>query len=273
MLRRRCFVVPEIQTEYKHDNIMMMRFRLLWVSVVLGVVGSFQQAPSFSSFVPRWRHASCGASSSDDETVLPWLQPCDWPLRERCATKQLVGRGGEFPVVALARMEGGRPQFLGRSAETKELRSEAVKNLLGQRRPHWLPAVGDGSDLDQFIVVAVGDFSSEHILDETFLQEAQTLVSSTSGLLLAIPRRTVLLACSNDADRAIKEVFYFLAEEYYRQTKEQKLTRLLFLCDNDGSLAACLPPPPRVLNDAYLKVDDDKETTTKNAKKEDEGTK
>jgi len=174
--------------------------------------------------------------------VFPCLQPDDWPLRDKCATVPLVpGKG--FPVVALARGKE-TVEFLGKGADEK-LFQEAVSNL---RADEWRPALKD----EKGVLLAS---CAEKILDADFLKAAKL----GGDLLVAIPRRGAILACSNDADPAVKTVFYFLAEESWRSAApDARLSSLLFLADAaSGAIVAALPPPPRLVKDAYERVGGD----------------
>ena len=220
-------------TPNANDEAMTMWMRLLFL---LGVVGGFVSPHHRSHDVRR---------ASVMEEVYPSLQPWDWQLRDRCRCEPFFSSGHDFPVVAFERE--------GRYLASPFRMDDAVTNLRRADQATWEPAVGDPA-LDPFILLASGtDHAAEQILDSDFLRQAQTSLES-SGLLLAIPQRGTLLACSNDADDAVKTVFYFLAEDLWRNGDTIRLTRLIFLCDN-GTILGALPPPPRRVKHAYDIVD------------------
>ena len=157
------------------------------------------------------------------DTLLPVLEPFDWPRRDDCSCRPLLDgvRATGLPLVALSQqlepllvyLTPARLEKLGIGRDAAEAR--ALDNL-GRITAEWTvvqSATPTGAWLE--LHVHQGPMAAERILDHSELARLSTDRIGDDSAALAIPRRGLLLATSTTSalDGAFPRVVRGLFEE------------------------------------------------------------
>lgn len=182
------------------------------------------------------KEAAPRAETKSATALLPCLKERAWnigvsacrPLWEQQASDYMpwLAVGYDSPTS----FEFVTTQAVATMNTTREaLERQALKNLR-QRKVTWEPLDVDVPNGTKFRgLVCHDDFlAAEHILDRTFMLEAQRRLDA-SRLLVAVPRRGMLLCTNGERDAIREAVFGTVVAEEYARGESAVISPLIFV--------------------------------------------
>lgn len=164
-----------------------------------------------------------------DQPVYPFIKSPDWEDADKVICRKLAPKEMESPWLAFGTPEGDHHRFItelppGMSIDDLEIR--ALATLGGMENRKW-----EEINIGKWTALAArgGEFSSEKMLDPVFMSDGQDMLGC-SRLLVAIPRRNVLLAADPHGGDEYLNAFYHLAWKTYtnESTNREPISPYIF---------------------------------------------
>ena len=171
--------------------------------------------------------------------LLPALKPHDWKGREAVICRPLMPdqESAYMPVVAFGHDLPHTFQFLSRkqfpegdfSQQLKLIEQAALRNL-GTRELVWKTEEVQIGPSKQLRMVVAGEdyFAAERILDAVFIKQAHGILEADM-LIVAAPRRGMLLATSAKQSKEMLERFGAAVSAQYHRADSPPISPLLFV--------------------------------------------
>jgi len=171
--------------------------------------------------------------------LLPALKPHDWKGREAVICRPLMPdqESAYMPVVAYGHDLPHTFQFLSRkqfpegdfSQQLKLIEQAALRNL-GTRELVWKTEEVQIGPSKQLRMVVAGEdyFAAERILDAVFIKQAHGILKADM-LIVAAPRRGMLLATSAKQPKEMLERFGAAVSAQYHRADSPPISPLLFV--------------------------------------------
>ena len=179
------------------------------------------------------------------DNLLPCLKEHNWPGREHTICRVLWAEEASqyMPWLAFGWDHPHTFEFIntdkskGLGLTDEALEAQALANLRG-RSGSWQPIDSDAGDGKQLKMLICTDdfFAAERIADATFMQEAQRRLGS-SGLLVGIPRRGLMMATRVDQDEQLIMAFGGVVAGEFSRGESAVISPMIFAL-KDGAIVA-----------------------------------